>query len=72
MAYVLKRNSAREDISNYIKSFSQRTKFTQVDLEELLANLVQLEIDTYKFSIGANIAAKTISKSIVIELEEYL
>lgn len=72
MANVLKRNSAREDISNYIKSFSQRTKFTQEDLEELLANLTQLEIDTYKFSIGANIAAKTISKSIVVELEEYL
>lgn len=72
MAYVLKRNSAREDISDYIKRFSQRTKFTQEDLEELLVNLVQLEIDTYKFSIGANLAAKTIDKSIVIELEKYL
>lgn len=72
MAYVLKRNSAREDISDYIKRYSQRTKFTQEDLEELLVNLVQLEIDTYKFSIGANLAAKTIDKSIVIELEKYL
>lgn len=72
MTYVLKRNSTREDISDYIKGYSQCTKFTQAGLEELLANLVQLEIDTYRFSIGANLAAKTISKSIVIELEKYL
>lgn len=72
MAYVLKRNSTREDISDYIKRYSQRTNFTQEDLEELLVNLLQLEIDTYKFSIGANLAAKTIDKSIVIELEKYL
>lgn len=72
MKYVLNQNSTREDIGEYIKKFNQRDVFTQETLDELLANLVQLKIDTYNFSIGANLAAKTINKAIVIELEKYM
>ena len=72
MKYVLNQNSSRKDISDYIKSFNQQNVFTQETLDELLVNLVQLKIDTYNFSIGANTAAKTINKSIVLELEKYM
>ncbi len=72
MKYVLNKNSSRKDISDYVKEFNQRCSFTQLDLDELLTNLVHLEIDTYNFSIGANTAAKTINKSIVLELENYM
>ena len=72
MGYVLNKNSSREDISDYINAFNRNEKFTQESLDGVLGNLVQLEIDTYSFSIGANIAAKTIDKSIVAELEKYM
>lgn len=72
MAYVLNKDSSRKDIADYINDYNRRGIFTQENLDELLSNLVQLEIDTYNFSIGANIAAKTIDKSIVLELEKYM
>ena len=72
MQYILNKNSARKDVDDYIKDFSKLGTFTQNNLDELLSNLVQLGIDTYNFSIGANIAAKTINKSIVAELEKYM
>ena len=72
LQYILNKNSARKDVDDYIKDFSKLGTFTQNNLDELLSNLVQLGIDTYNFSIGANIAAKTINKSIVAELEKYM
>lgn len=72
LKYILNKNSARKDVDDYIKDFSKLGTFTPNNLDELLSNLVQLGIDTYNFSIGANIAAKTINKSIVAELEKYM
>lgn len=69
---VLNRNSSRKDVSIYIKNFNSRENFSDDDIKELLENLVALEIDSYNFSIGANIASRTINKSIITELEKYM
>lgn len=70
--HILNKNSSRKDVSAYIKNFNSRGNFSEDDIKELLENLVALEIDSYNFSIGANIASRTISKSIIVELEKYM
>ena len=70
--HTLNKNSSRRDVSAYIKNFNSRESFSEDDIKELLENLVALEIDSYSFSIGANIASRTISKSIIVELEKYM
>jgi len=69
---VLNRNSSRKDVSIYIKSFNSRENFSEDDIKEILGNLVSLEIDSYSFSIGANTASRTIKKSIIAQLENYM
>lgn len=70
--YILNKNSSRKDVSAYIKNFNSRGNFSEGDIKELLENIVALEIDSYSFSIGANIASRTISKSIIVKLEKYM
>lgn len=70
--YTLTPKSSRKDVASYIKKFNSEAIFNQDTILSLLDNLVQLEIDTYTFSIGANTAAQTIDKAIVSELETYM
>lgn len=70
--HILNKNSSRKDVSSYIENFNSRGSFSEDDIKELLENLVALEIDSYNFSIGANIASRTINKSIIVELEKYM
>ena len=72
MNVILNNNSSKKDVSRYIKEFNSKESITEECIEELLSNLVELGIDTYNFSIGANIAARTIDKSIIELLETYL
>ncbi len=70
--YILTPTSSRKDVASYINNFNSNATFNQDAIFSLLDNLVQLGIDTYTFSIGANIAAQTIDKAIVCELEIYM
>ena len=68
----LDKNSSRRDVLQYSKEFNNRLPFNEYDLEELLKSIAALEIDSYSFSIGANIASRTIDKSLVGLLENYM
>ena len=70
--YILTPASSRKDVASYINDFNSKAIFCQDTVSALLDNLVQLGIDTYIFSIGANIAAQTIDKAIIGELEIYM
>ena len=72
MKYELNPHSSREEFTAYIQRFSKTRIFTQPTLDELVANIVNLGIDTYNFSLCANTAAKTIDKSLIPVLEKYL
>lgn len=70
--YILTPTSSRKDVASYINDFNSKGIFNQDAVSSLLDNLVRLGIDTYTFSIGANIAAQTIDKAIIGELEIYM
>ncbi len=70
--YILTPTSSRKDVASYINDFNSKGIFNQDAVSSLLENLVRLGIDTYTFSIGANIAAQTIDKAIIGELEIYM
>lgn len=70
--YILTPTSSRKDVASYINDFNSKAIFSQDTVSSLLDNLVRLGIDTYTFSIGANIAAQTIDKAIIGELEIYM
>lgn len=68
----LSKDSTRRDITLFINEFNKSDEFSMSEVEELLINLVNLEIDTYNFSMGANAATRTINKKIIPVLEKYL
>lgn len=59
-------------IKRYLAQFNTKLPFTNDDLADLLEKLTSTIVETYNYSVNANMAAKTVDKSIVPLLERYL
>jgi len=68
---VLTSNSTIDDIRQYILALSE-SAYSLTGLDEILANLFALEIDTYSFTYGANLLARNITKDFANILNNYL
>ncbi len=65
-------DSSYSDILKYLASFTSPEPYSLDKIKELLQNLINLGIDTYNFSYGANRAARTVNKYAIGQLEQML